>query len=105
MRAGSRSRADRKFGFSHIKAHTSAVNPITIRINPGIPSKPKRRSSLSNQAIAGRKWRMHSRLRNQMDVVGCELEHWQCRHRLIEKRIYESDAKPHSTPNGLGAKS
>src|SRR6266478_667242 len=52
MRAGSRSSANRKFGFSHINAHTSAVNPITIRINPGIPRKPKRRSSLSSKVIA-----------------------------------------------------
>jgi len=41
---------------------------------------------------------MHSRLRNQMDVVGCEIEPWQSRHRLIAKRIYESDAKTHRTP-------
>src|SRR5436189_6227197 len=48
---------------------------------------------------------MHSRLRNQMDVVGCEIEPWESRHRLIAKRIYESDAKPHRTPKALRAKS
>src|SRR6266436_9161769 len=51
MRAGSRSSAERKLGFSHINAHTSAVNPITMRINPGMPRKPKRRSNLSSQVI------------------------------------------------------
>src|SRR5438067_4415467 len=44
---------------------------------------------------------MHSRLRNQMDVVGCEIEPWQSRHRLIAKRIYESDTKTHRTPKAL----
>src|SRR6266496_6105414 len=51
MRAVSRSSADRKLGFSHINAQTSAVKPITMRINPGMPRKPKRRSSLSSQVI------------------------------------------------------
>src|SRR5947208_10437999 len=51
MRAGSRSSAKRKLGFSHINAHTSAVKPITIRINPGMPRKPKRRSSLSSKVM------------------------------------------------------
>src|SRR5438093_11706897 len=47
---------------------------------------------------------MHSRLRNQMDVVGCEIELWQSRHRLIAKRVYESDAKTHRTRKALRAK-
>src|SRR5438132_8279505 len=51
MRAGSRSSAKRKLGFSHINAHTSAVKPIIIRINPGMPRKPKRRSSLSSKVM------------------------------------------------------
>jgi hypothetical protein len=40
-----------------------------------------------------------------MGVVGCEIEPWQSRHRLIAKRIYESDAKTHCTPKALRAKS
>src|ERR1044072_4436136 len=52
MRAGSRSSAEPKLGFSHINPHTSAVKTITIRINPGIARKPKRRSSLSSRGIA-----------------------------------------------------
>ena len=52
IRAGSRSRTEPKPGLNQTKAKTSAVNPTTIRINPGIARKPKRRSSLSNQFIA-----------------------------------------------------
>src|SRR5215471_7792630 len=51
MRAGSRSSANRKLGLSHISAHTRAVKPITMRISPGMPRKPKRRSSLSSHVI------------------------------------------------------
>src|SRR6266567_7400096 len=54
MRAGSRSSTDAKPGFSNINAQTSAVKPITMRINPGMPRKPKRRSSLSSQVIVAK---------------------------------------------------
>jgi hypothetical protein len=39
-----------------------------------------------------------------MDVVGCEIEPWKGRHKLIAERIYKSDAKTHRTPKALRAK-
>jgi hypothetical protein len=41
-----------KPGFKRTSKKTSAVRATTMRINPGMPRKPKRRSSLSSQVIA-----------------------------------------------------
>src|SRR5947208_16185882 len=52
IRPGSRSTTRRKPGFKRTNRKTSALKATTIRINPGIARKPRRRSSLSSQVIA-----------------------------------------------------
>src|SRR5436190_17410777 len=52
IRSGSRSSTEPKPWSKRTSKKVSAVKATTIRINPGIPRKLKRRSSLSSQVIA-----------------------------------------------------
>src|SRR5215510_982392 len=52
IRCGSRSSVERKPGFRRTSKKTRALKATTIRMNPGIPRKPRRRSSLSSTGIA-----------------------------------------------------
>src|SRR5215469_1192960 len=52
MRTGSSVSIEVKPGSNHARPNTSAAKPTRIRGKPGIPRKPKRRSSLSIQLIS-----------------------------------------------------
>src|SRR5436305_8093428 len=52
MRTGSSVSTEVKPGSNQAKPKTRAANPTRMRGNPGIPRKPKRRSSLSSKLIA-----------------------------------------------------
>src|SRR5438552_16290852 len=67
MRDESRSSIETKPGANQARANTSAVNPTRMRVSPGIPRKPKRRSSLSRQVMIWARVAQASRLRNKTD--------------------------------------
>src|ERR1022692_1346797 len=66
MRAGLRSMAELKDGFSHTRPKTSTLNRTTARIRPWMARKPKRFSSLSSQ-LTGGTVAQASRLQNKTD--------------------------------------